>query len=134
MGEINITTKEKPWLTPAPERTHLPSLRIGTASSAIPGKPRIHILHGEDGGADLYCFTCPACQYEHSYIIGGDGRDSRPRWTFSGTLEVPTFRPSLRMLSGNKCHLTMTNGLIKFHEDSKHALAGQTVPCPEVEE
>lgn len=76
-------------------------------------------------------------------------------WTFDGNLEKPTFRPSfkhtgvkivkvdgkwtgefVRDAAGHTvpcvCHYHLTAGQLQFCVDSTHALAGKTVPLPDV--
>lgn len=50
-------------------------------------------------------------------------------------MEAPTFTPSLRVFRDLKrqCHSMVTDGKIKFYEDSYHVLAGQTVDIPDWE-
>ncbi len=101
-------------------------------------------------------FDCPGCGDVHAVSVGeGDG----PRWTWNGSLDKPTFMPSLLARSGHHipghdgrecwctyndkhsddpapfacgvCHSFVTDGQIQFLADSTHALAGQTVPIPD---
>ncbi len=70
---------------------------------------------------DSWMFWCPGCQRPHPY-------DSR--WTMTGTLACPTFRPSLvlnRDWPEGRCHLFITEGRIEFQSDCFHELKGQTV-------
>jgi hypothetical protein len=76
-------------------------------------------------------------------------------WRFDGNLESPTFTPSFlhrglktvwkgcewtgewrRDEKGNTiprvCHYNLTAGMIHFHIDSTHPLAGKVVPLPEL--
>jgi hypothetical protein len=55
-------------------------------------------------------------------------------WTFNGDLERPTFEPSLlcdQHDPAHRCHLFLRQGRIEYLSDCHHALAGQTVECPE---
>jgi hypothetical protein len=76
-------------------------------------------------------------------------------WTFDGNLEKPTFTPSVRITgiqtetrdgkwtgrwkkneAGEPlqlcCHYFLTAGQLQFCADSTHALAGKTVPLPDL--
>lgn len=78
----------------------------------------------EDG---LTLFWCPGCDYVHGIS------DS---WTISGTLDNPTFNPSVLVRpSGNikRCHSFVRDGMIEFLDDCEHDLRGQTVPLPDLE-
>lgn len=79
-------------------------------------------------GGTVYLFWCPGCKEPHPFEV--------PAWTWNGSMEAPTFSPSL-MCSAHveegkrRCHLFMANGQIQFLNDCFHDLAGQTVECPE---
>ena len=61
-----------------------------------------------------------------------------PIWKFEGTLEKPTFTPSLKCetdfyFDGKTrekvvCHFYLTKGVFEFCGDCTHELAGQKVP------
>jgi len=95
-------------------------------------------------------FHCPGCEEGHMLNIAGD----HPVWGWNGSLEAPTFTPSILVRSGHyaksepgpcwctynaehpdnpsgfKCHVChsfVTDGKIQFLSDSTHKLAGQTV-------
>ena len=101
-------------------------------------------------------FRCPGCQQTHVVPIGeGDG----PRWGYNGNDDAPTFTPSILVQSGHHapghkggdcwcnfeartgrksgfacgvCHSFVNDGQIQFLGDCTHALAGQTVPLPDI--
>lgn len=73
-------------------------------------------------------FYCPGCKAGHAF---GGG------WRRSGTLDRPTFAPSLVTFidgreGGRVCHLFVRGGQIEFLSDSWHELAGKTVPMEPV--
>ena len=79
---------------------------------------------------DGYAFWCPACEEMHAVNSG---------WKFNGDLANPTFSPSVHVswtngATGQKivCHFFLTDGVFHFCEDSTHALAGKTVPLPDL--
>jgi hypothetical protein len=78
------------------------------------------------GAGRGFLIFCPACRSGHVF-------DSR--WQFNGSLELPTFTPSM-MVNGDdpkgRCHSYVTNGQIQFLQDSAHRLSGQTVDLPPV--
>lgn len=93
-----------------------------------------------------YSFFCPGCNDYHvyytrpwtggSYVNGEWVPKAGPVWTFTGTLENPTFRPSLRIYEGRHpdgevshpaCHLFVTDGKIHYCGDCGHDLKGQVV-------
>ena len=78
-------------------------------------------------------------------------------WNFDGNLESPSFRPSFKhsglkvvIVDGKRtgewvhdaagntvpsiCHYFVTAGQLQFCGDSTHALAGKTVPMPDLPE
>lgn len=89
---------------------------------------------------------CPGCEEMHVITSA---------WEFDGNLESPTFSPSIRITGkqtikinsewvgdwvrdaqGNPvdlcCHYFLIAGQLQFCGDSTHALAGQTIPLPEL--
>lgn len=86
---------------------------------------------GPRGGV-LYCFHCPGCEMSHPFEVNApDGRG----WTWNGSMDNPTFTPSLLCNQGSNrvCHSFVTEGKIQFLSDCFHGLAGQTVEIPEWE-
>jgi hypothetical protein len=87
---------------------------------------------------------CPGCDEAHGIRVEGEGR---PKWTFNGNYDKPTFWPSIRCFTtqtkddaGNTlpcpiehttCHYFIKEGKIEFCGDSPHALKGQTVELPD---
>ena len=81
------------------------------------------------GGKEGLHIWCPGCDGVHGV------RTNPPGWTWNGSLEKPTLQPSLLTTYGSKegsvCHCYVTDGMIKFLDDSTHALKGQTVELPD---
>jgi hypothetical protein len=99
-------------------------------------------------------FLCPGCRSTHELSVGEGGI-----WGWNGDAERPTFTPSILVRQGHyayneprekcwctwnrdhpddpsafvcqRCHSFVTDGQIRFLEDSTHDLAGQTVPIPD---
>lgn len=74
-------------------------------------------------------FECPGCGCGH-FVFVGNGR-----WTWNGSLELPTLSPSVRVEGyvadkPVRCHSWVRDGHIQFLRDCDHELAGQTVPLP----
>lgn len=100
------------------------------ASPTVSGKPKIHNYGSGDWG-----FHCVGCGYEHSFRVTPDA--SRPQWKWNGSVERPTFYPSLvvnRDHPKSRCHLIMTDGRIQYLQDCWHKLAGQMVEVPDWED
>lgn len=107
----------------------------------------------------LIRFYCPGCKTTHHIQHGAD---SGPNWGWNGSLERPTFTPSV-LVTGTEftpqgqadfdawhaagcpprngvkfdsrpavCHSFVTDGRIQFLGDCTHALAGQTVDLPPI--
>jgi hypothetical protein len=100
----------------------------------------------------ILMFWCPGCEELHQVRVGGKG------WTFDGNVDSPTFTPSVLVTSGHhvpghkgdcwctfkartgedpgfkcqRCHSYVTKGHILFLADCTHALAGKTVPLPDL--
>lgn len=85
---------------------------------------------GNQGIQKLYTFYCPGCKAGHGYHV--------PRWTWNGSMDKPTFTPSLRCIGVSPdgkqdCHITMTDGKIQFHSDSCHDLKNQVLDMEDVD-
>ena len=92
-------------------------------------------------------FDCEGCGMSHSVMTGvGSG----PRWSWNGSMENPTFTPSVLVTwsepSDNPdefddpskdikkvCHSFVTDGVIQYLSDCTHHLAGKSVPLKAVE-
>lgn len=94
------------------------------------------VKYWEGGGRHGYTFICPGCKSSHTIHTSSGG------WLFNGSLEKPTFTPSIlvstkaypdaeegfeEFRTAQVCHSFVTNGLIQFLGDCTHSLAGQTV-------
>jgi hypothetical protein len=95
---------------------------------------KVHVV-GEGHGPKQYWFHCPGCENTHAFTVGppapgwGDSR-----WTFNGSVDAPTFKPSLLCNKDHpefRCHSFVTAGRIEFLGDCHHALRGQTVDLPD---
>ena len=105
----------------------------------------------QDGRVAIFC---PGCRTAHSIAVDVPNH-SGSCWTWNGSLERPTFSPSLLVRSGHYadgnmdcycklyaehpeervegwecgvCHSYIRDGNIEFLADCTHKLAGQTVP------
>lgn len=86
-----------------------------------------------DTGTVAVWFWCPGCQEAHMVQVGGIHEG--PKWEWNGSLELPTFAPSILVRYGDqpgdkRCHSFVRDGRIQFLQDCSHALAGQTVDLP----
>lgn len=90
---------------------------------------------------ELVRFYCPGCKTHHHIQHGSD---MGPNWGWNGSLEAPTFTPSVLVTydgvdAGQDgappavCHSFVTDGRIQYLGDCTHHLAGQTVDLPPVE-
>ena len=86
------------------------------------------------GDDEALVYMCPACVCIHRIPVSpGKGA----WWQWNGDVNLPTFRPSIRVVvEGYKdayvCHAYVTGGAVRFLSDCTHAMAGQTVPLPEM--
>lgn len=104
-------------------------------------------LRSTAGGG--FSYWCQGCDEVHGVSSG---------WKFEGTLEAPTFSPSVLVTSGHyvdgwigpdcwctyrtehpdcpfkcsRCHTFIKGGMVQFLSDCTHALAGQTLPLPDL--
>lgn len=88
-----------------------------------------------------YMFDCPACGISHSARVQAQ-RPGVPMWTWNGSLDRPTFHPSLKVQWARRqgeeqvpvlCHFFVVDGRIQYLNDCTHEMAGKTVELPEVE-
>lgn len=106
------------------------------------------VLRNVEGGR--LTFWCPGCDRRHTVAVG---EGPPPRWGWDGSVDRPTFTPSVLVEGVHKltddecaaymrgdalpeprpfrCHSFVTDGQIQFLGDCTHALAGKTVPLPE---
>lgn len=89
---------------------------------------KIHLMGKGPRGGDVWVFHCPGCGCAHPYEV--------PAWTWNGSIEAPTFQPSLLCNQGvpaERCHLFVGGvngdlpGKIQFMTDCHHSLAGKVV-------
>lgn len=105
-----------------------------------------------------YSYWCQGCEETHTVRTDGAGRAN---WSFDGNLAAPTFSPSVLVTSGHymaehppgercwcdynrehpgdedgfhcfRCHTFVVGGMVQFLADCSHALAGQTLPLPDL--
>ena len=103
---------------------------------------------------ERWWFWCEGCDTHHAYTTRLARGEVGPVWTMSGTPERPTFTPSLlcnrqlravcdcpageaacerddhaRPTGGyHRCHLFVTDGMVRYLTDCTHHLAGRAVP------
>lgn len=80
-----------------------------------------------------YAFYCASCQEAHTYYIVKWREGGNPVWNFNGNEVAPTFTPSLlyQQPPEKRCHIFITDGIIKYLPDCGHQLAGKDVPIPD---
>lgn len=86
------------------------------------------VIRSYEGGHVYWHFYCPACKDTHQFSNRMNAGE--PGWDFDGNQECPTFSPSLRYLSGTKCHLFLKAGVIEFCGDCPHAMRGTKAALP----
>lgn len=90
---------------------------------------KLHDFGVNENGQRTLVFHCPGCGYSHPFSV--------PRWEWNGSLDKPTFAPSLLVNQhddSQRCHSFVRGGKIEFLSDCFHSLAGQTVEIPEWED
>lgn len=78
-----------------------------------------------------YVHYCPGCKHKHRINVEKPNHCGAI-WSFNGDMESPTFSPSINIVG--QCHYFIRNGMIEYCSDSKHELAGQIVPLPDIED
>src|SRR6266852_5021326 len=98
-----------------------------------------------------YAFHCPGCESAHAVTVEGTRDGSLAKWGWNGSMDAPTFSPSLLIRSGHYipdrnseqqcwctynaahpndpapfvcsvCHSFVADGRIQFLSDSTHKL------------
>lgn len=72
---------------------------------------------------------CPGCDEMHAIWVN-EPHPGGARWSFDGNVDAPTFSPSVNIVG--QCHYFVRAGRIEYCGDSKHHLAGQSVPLPAI--
>lgn len=90
-----------------------------------------HKARRVNGSMTHWAYYCPGCRHAHVLPVGVTGG---PNWTFNGSVDTPTFHPSIRVSVGGYgsaqqertlCHNWVRDGRIEFLDDSTgHALRG----------
>ena len=90
-------------------------------------------------GRSARFWFCPACEEMHPLPFG---------WVFNDDVNAPTFQPSFKHCwkavepnpetpagrPARCCHYIITRGQVAYCSDCTHALAGQTIPMPDLPE
>lgn len=85
-------------------------------------------------------YWCPGCDSLHAVAINPGKNSNGAGWTFTGSLEKPTYQPSelTTWTYGpenvpHRCHTFITDGVIDFLSDCTHELRGKVpmVPLPD---
>ena len=98
----------------------------------------------ETEGKLNWSFYCPGCKCHH-----GISTIPPTAWDWNGSVDKPTFSPSLRVQQGPKCdpvsglaipgevgricHSFVKDGMIQYLCDCTHELAGKIVEIPDAE-
>lgn len=77
-----------------------------------------------------YMHYCDGCDSYHHIDVEIPNPHTGAKWTFDGNVEAPTFSPSVNIVG--VCHYFIQQGNIIYCGDSKHELAGKTVPLPKL--
>lgn len=102
--------------------------------------PKSQVRAVDDHGLcyEVLAFVCPGCALDGStglHLLPVNSTTKKPSWTWDGNYEAPTLSPSILSNGhgqGRRCHSFLTAGVFQFLDDSEHALAGQSVPIPDL--
>jgi hypothetical protein len=89
---------------------------------------------GTQDGERWIAFHCPGCEGGHAIPVTG-----QRAWGWNGSLESPTFTPSILVNVGRAnptqhlCHSIITDGRIAYCSDTTHKFSGQTIEMPDFE-
>lgn len=97
---------------------------------------RLRGWHDPATGQRGLTYWCQGCRQAHGVRIAGPGS-----WGFNGDHDAPTFSPSVLTTwrdhsttppTEQRCHTYVQGGQVRFLGDCTHALAGQTLPLPQL--
>lgn len=97
------------------------------------------VTNADGRSGTRHSYWCPGCDALHSIAIRPHSQDNGAGWTFTGTLDQPTYSPSqlttYEYVKDGKevkrvCHTFIRGGQIEFLDDCTHSLKGKTVPLP----
>jgi len=91
------------------------------------------VHHTDDYGVAgvKHFYWCEGCALFHGMAILPTRQDDGCGWTFTGTLDRPTYSPAhLSLAGGHVCHSRIRAGRIEFCSDCTHRLRGQGAPAP----
>ena len=88
--------------------------------------PEWEVDHGK-----VLLHWCPGCKRLHPINIEKPNH-CNAIWKWNGNVDAPSFSPSINIVG--QCHYIITNGQIAFCADSRHQLAGISVPLPDLPE
>ena len=71
-------------------------------------------------------------------VILSGPRQGTPNWTWNGSIDKPTLKPSVLTRGGDmsgehRCHSWINDGKVQFLGDCSHEFAGQTMDLLDVE-
>ena len=83
-----------------------------------------------DEGPGIFALYCPGCKHRH--VIYTEGSESKLKWGWNGSMDKPTFTPSLLVYGPHgdppvetRCHSFIRDGSWHYLADCTHELAGQ---------
>ena len=98
----------------------------------------------KDGQGAYYLHWCQGCGHTHTYPVGGAYTTN---WTYDGSIEAPSFSPSMliyiperKLEDGTvlpqktRCHYYVTAGKILYQGDCPHEYSGKTLPLAPIPE
>lgn len=86
----------------------------------------------EYNGKKLLKIKPTGCEFPFELpVITSGNRDKANAWTWNGSLEKPTLKPSIKRtdgITGKISHMWLNDGMCQHLGDSTDGLAGQTLP------
>ena len=75
---------------------------------------------------NIFKHWCTGCNTSHDIDIF---KESHRCWDFNGSIDYPTFRPSMKVYSGDQiiCHYNLVEGVIHYLGDSLHEMSGKSI-------
>lgn len=100
------------------------------ARQILPKLLRVGHQHGYPAGGIGH--WCPGCRIMHVFPLDVANVGTLRAPTYPDKLILTRGMPFTRLVPASRCHYRITAGMIEFHADSTHQLAGRTVPLPDL--
>lgn len=94
-------------------------------------KEGVLVRNEYENGTVYLRFYCAGCLIMHGIHVKAP-LGGVPTWEWDGSVDKPTFSPSILVEGSGRCHSFVRNGEIEFLGDCSHTLKGMKFPLEPV--